>query len=121
MFMIPPLLMAYAEVWPFVNVVAITQDGVKKLTYNVDLSEFEIRYRTGGKTGVISPVIERGAYKKVCLTCINGFKAGIVIRRDTKDVDIVMYNGFLSYSFGRIGNGIIELPEVGRIILSHYV
>jgi len=119
MFMIPPLLMAYAEVWPFVNVVAITQDGVKKLSFGNDLSEFGIRYRAGDKTGVISPVIERGAYEKVCLTCINKFKAGIVIRSDTRDVDVITYFGFLS--FGRIGNGIIELPELGRIDLSQYL
>lgn len=121
MFMIPPLLMAYAEVWPFVNIVAITQDGVKKLTFGNDLSELGIRYRIGGKMGVISPVIERGAYERVCLTCINGFKAGIVIRSDTKDVDVITYFGFLSYGFGRIGNGIIELPELGRIDLSQYL
>jgi len=121
MFMLPPLLMAYAEIWPHVHLVVITRDGARKFTFDDDLSALGIKYRAGGKTGIIDPVIERGEYKKICLTCMNGFRAGIVIQGDIKAVDIITYHGFLSYSFRIPGSGTIELPEVGRIDLSQYV
>jgi len=74
-FMNPRLLMAYAEVWPFINVIVVTQNGIRKFTFGDDIRELGIRY-AGHKTGIISPVVEeRDSYKKVCLTCIDGFKA----------------------------------------------
>jgi len=122
-FMSPSLLMAYAELWPSVSIVLITTGGrVKKLAFGDDTREFGIRYRAGGKEGVLSPVVEdRGEYKKVCLTCIREFLAGIVIDKDTRSVDVITHHGILSYGFGRFGNGVIVLPEVGCINLLQYV
>jgi len=127
-FLGPSLLMAYADMWKHVFIILVTDSGVRKIAFDDDLHSLGLKYRytdeSGGneEVGRISPVVEeRDGYKRVCLTCINGFKAAIVVNGHTKDINIITQRGFFTYNYYVYNKGVVELPDIGRIDIAQYL